>query len=117
MADIDFGGVVEEVITIDEFPLEKARELQSKAAKLNLLDPAQLAHKADGFHIIKIVASRPSTPKTLEEARNTVITILRRDLNHGDGATKKLLLDTLASLGKGDPLAAEYQRKLYSLLY
>jgi hypothetical protein len=24
--------------------LEKARELQSKAAKLNLLDPAQLAH-------------------------------------------------------------------------
>jgi putative thioredoxin len=27
------------------------------------------------------------------------------------------LLDTIASLGKGDPLAAEYQRKLYSLLY
>ena len=45
------------------------------------------------------------------------ITILRKDLDHGDGATKRLLLDTIATLGKGDPLAAEYQRKLYSLLY
>jgi putative thioredoxin len=46
-----------------------------------------------------------------------LIAILRRDRNHGEGATKKLLLDTIASLGKGDPLAVEYQRKLYSLLY
>jgi putative thioredoxin len=45
------------------------------------------------------------------------MTILRADINHNDGATKKALLDTLASLGKGDPLAAEYQRKLFSLLY
>ncbi|MDP4918365.1 MAG: tetratricopeptide repeat protein, partial [Haliea sp.] len=46
-----------------------------------------------------------------------LITILRQDLNHADGATKKTLIDTIASLGKSDPLAAEYQRKLYSLLY
>jgi putative thioredoxin len=26
-------------------------------------------------------------------------------------------LDTIASIGKGDPLAAEYQRKLFSILY
>jgi putative thioredoxin len=43
--------------------------------------------------------------------------ILRKDLGHGDVATKRLLLDTITSLGKGDPLAAEYQRKMYSLLY
>ena len=43
--------------------------------------------------------------------------ILQQDLNHADGGTKKVLLDTIASLGKGDPLAAEYQRKLYSMLY
>jgi putative thioredoxin len=41
----------------------------------------------------------------------------RGHLNHNDGATKKTLLDTMASLGKGDPLAVEYQRKLFSLLY
>lgn len=51
------------------------------------------------------------------EALELLITVLRQDLNHADGATRKALLDTIASLGKGDPLAAEYQRKLYSLLY
>ena len=40
-----------------------------------------------------------------------------RDVDHDGGTTKKLFLDTIASVGKGDPLAAEYQRKLYSLLY
>lgn len=51
------------------------------------------------------------------EALEHLITVLRQDVNHADGATKKALLDTIATLGKGDPLAAEYQRKLYSLLY
>lgn len=51
------------------------------------------------------------------EALEHLITILRQDLHHGDGASKKTLLDTIASLGKADPLAVEYQRKLYSLLY
>ena len=46
-----------------------------------------------------------------------MLCILQKELDHRDGATKKALLDTVASLGKGDPLAAEYQRKLYSLLY
>jgi putative thioredoxin len=51
------------------------------------------------------------------EAMEQLVAILRKDLNHGDGATKRMLLDAIASLGKGDPLAVEYQRKLYSLLY
>ena len=51
------------------------------------------------------------------DALEQLITILRKDLGHDNGATKRLLLDTIASLGKGDPLAVEYQRKLYSLLY
>jgi putative thioredoxin len=45
------------------------------------------------------------------------VSILRKDLNHGDGAAKRMLLESIASLGKGDPLAVEYQRKLYSLLH
>ena len=51
------------------------------------------------------------------EGMEQFIYILQRELDHGDGATKRLLLDTIATMGKGDPLAAEYQRKLYSLLY
>ncbi|TXS91272.1 thioredoxin [Parahaliea maris] len=52
-----------------------------------------------------------------KDALENLFLILRSDLNHADGATKKSFLDAIASLGKGDPLAAEYQRKLYSLLY
>ena len=52
-----------------------------------------------------------------KEGMEHFLEILRKDLDHGDGATKRLLLDTITSLGKGDPLAAEYQRKMYSLLY
>lgn len=51
------------------------------------------------------------------EAMEQLIAILRKDRNHAEGATKRRLLDLIASLGKGDPLAVEYQRKLYSLLY
>ncbi|MFV0276730.1 MAG: thioredoxin [Parahaliea sp.] len=51
------------------------------------------------------------------EALEHLFLILRSDLNHANGVTRKSFLDIVASLGKGDPLAAEYQRKLYSLLY
>ena len=51
------------------------------------------------------------------EALELLIAVLEKDINHDDGATKKMLLDTITSLGKADPLAAEFQRKLFSLLY
>ena len=28
MAQIDFGGTIEEVVTLDEFPMEKARKVK-----------------------------------------------------------------------------------------
>jgi putative thioredoxin len=51
------------------------------------------------------------------DALENLMHILQKDLDHGNGSTRKALLDTIASLGKGDPLAAEFQRKLYSLMY
>lgn len=51
------------------------------------------------------------------KALELLMVILEEDINHDEGATKKMLLDTITSLGKADPLAAEYQRKLFSLLY
>jgi Thioredoxin domain-containing protein len=38
-------------------------------------------------------------------------------MNFNDGEAKKVFADILAVLGKGDPLAIEYQRKMYTLLY
>ncbi len=51
------------------------------------------------------------------EALETLLGILRKDLGFMDGAAKKAFMDILATLGKGDPLAVEYQRKVYTLLY
>ncbi len=51
------------------------------------------------------------------EALELLLNLLREDLNYEEGAAKKAYQDVLATLGKGDPLAVEYQRKLYTLLY
>ncbi len=51
------------------------------------------------------------------EALAALYSILEQDREHNDGGTRKALLDIIATLGKGDPLAAEYQRKLFGLLY
>ena len=58
-----------------------------------------------------------NTPMRVDSALENLIMVLQKDLDHGNGSTRKALLDTIASLGKGDPLAAEFQRKLYSLIY
>lgn len=49
------------------------------------------------------------------EALALLFEILKQDLNFGEA--KKLYLDILATLPKGEPLASSYRRKLYSLLY
>ena len=77
----------------------------------------QLAADPDNLDLRHQLAVQLTNAGQFRDAMENLISILRRDVNHGDGATKKVLLDTIASLGKGDPLAAEYQRKLYSLLY
>jgi putative thioredoxin len=51
------------------------------------------------------------------EAMELLYGILQKNLNFKEGAAKKTMMDMIASLGKGDPLAVEYQRKVYTLLY
>ena len=51
------------------------------------------------------------------EALDILFELVRTDLNFKDGEAKKAYLDILSVLGKSDPLAAQYQRKLYTLLY
>ncbi|MDP2714267.1 tetratricopeptide repeat protein [Rheinheimera sp.] len=50
-----------------------------------------------------------------EDALALLLGILQQDLNFG--SSKKLYLDILAALPKGDSVASLYRRKLYSLLY
>lgn len=46
-----------------------------------------------------------------------LLAILRKDRNFAEGAARKAFTDIIATLGKGDALAIEYQRKLFTLLY
>ncbi len=52
-----------------------------------------------------------------EEALQSLLEVLQVQLDFKDGNARKTMLDVLNSLGKGDPLAAKYQRKLFTLLY
>ena len=51
------------------------------------------------------------------EALEHLLTVLKADRDFNGGEARKVFLDTLSTIGKGDPLAAEYQRKLFSLMY
>jgi putative thioredoxin len=52
-----------------------------------------------------------------QEALALLLSILQSNRDHRDGGSKKAMLEIIATLGKGDPLAVEYQRKLFGLLY
>ncbi len=88
----------------------------AKSPQIEALEQ-QLAADPENLDIMARLALQYTDSGHFKEAMEHLITILRRDLDHQNGGSKKLLLDTIASLGRGDPLAAEYQRKLYSLLY
>ena len=94
----------------------KVKREAGKSPEIEALEQ-QLEADPDNHDIRAQLAVVYTNAGYYREALEHLITVLRQDLNHADGATKKALLDTIASLGKGDPLAAEYQRKLYSLLY
>ncbi|MEE4145921.1 MAG: thioredoxin [Halieaceae bacterium] len=94
-------------------------EIKRQAARSPEIEALEqrLAAAPDDLDLRHQLAVQYTNSGQYKDAMECLIGILRVDLGHGDGATRKLLLDTIASLGKGDPLAAEYQRKLYSLLY
>ncbi|KAA1194586.1 thioredoxin [Pseudohalioglobus sediminis] len=95
--------------------LEIKREA-SRSPEVEALEQ-ELAADPDNLDVRQQLAVQLTNAGQFKQAMEHLVAILQRDLEHGDGATRKALLDTIASLGKGDPLAAEYQRKLYSLLY
>ena len=75
----------------------------------------QLAASPDDRSIKEQLAVQYQAAQRSEEALALLLGILQQDLNYGD--SKKLFLDILAALPKGDAVASQYRRKLYSLLY
>ncbi|WP_341501198.1 tetratricopeptide repeat protein [Gallaecimonas sp. GXIMD4217] len=52
-----------------------------------------------------------------EEALASLLALLKKELDFGNGEARKLYQDILTALGQGNALAAQYRRALYSLLY
>ncbi|MBU1438478.1 MAG: tetratricopeptide repeat protein [Gammaproteobacteria bacterium] len=76
---------------------------------------AKLAAAPDDSLLKQQLAVQYQQVQRSEDALVLLFSILQQDLNFGD--SKKLFLDILAVLPKGDALAGTYRRKLYSLLY
>lgn len=94
-------------------------ELKREAAKSPEIEAleAQLAANPADLTVKQQLGVQYTNASQFRAAMEQFIEVLQTELDHDNGATKRLLLDTIASLGKGDPLAVEFQRKLYSLLY
>jgi putative thioredoxin len=107
----DQDGAYEQLVAQISIKREAARSPEIDALE------ARLASNPDDLDVRHQLAVQFTDAGQYREAMEHLIAILQQDLGHNDGASKKLLLDSIATLGKGDPLAAEFQRKLYSLLY
>lgn len=95
--------------------LELAEEAKN-SPEIQALE-AQLKAKPDDINISQQLATQYSQVNRQQEA----LSILFKLVQAGDEATKEksktLFLDVLKALPEGDPLATEFRRKLYTLLY
>ena len=95
--------------------IELGREA-ARSPEVEALEAALAASPDDHTTRVKL-AVKLSQVSQYREALEHLLTVLRADKDFNNGEVRKVFLDTLATIGKGDPLAAEYQRKLFSLMY
>jgi len=94
-------------------------ELKQQAADSPEIQALQqaLAQNPDDNKAAMELAVQYSQNHRQQEALDLLLNILRSDLGYADGAARQAYLDMVKSLGAGDPLATQYQRKLMTLLY
>ena len=119
----DSEAVLNEVRLVDRDALHEQlmalielKQVAGKSPEIAALEAELLADKGD--HAVRVkLAVQLTTDAHHRDALDHLLTVLRADRDWNNGEAKRLYLDTIASIGKGDPLAAEYQRKLFSILY
>jgi len=108
---VDQDARYEQLVAQIELQRQAARSPEIEALETNLASDEQ-------NHEIRIkLAVQLSSHGQYREALEHLLVVLRVDRDWGNGEAKRVYLDMIATIGKGDPLAAEYQRKLFSLLY
>jgi putative thioredoxin len=95
--------------------LELMQEAADTPAILELQQ--RLQQDPENLELKTELAIQFSQAERIEESLQTIFEVLQKDKNFQDGAARKTMLDILNSLGKGDPLAVKYQRKLFTILY
>lgn len=87
-----------------------------KAPEISALEQ-KLAAEPDDAEVTFQLAVQYAQHHYHRDALTLLYSLLEKNLNARDGEVRRAFTDVLAVLGKGDPLAVEFQRKLYSLLY
>ncbi|MCG9696869.1 tetratricopeptide repeat protein [Shewanella sp. Isolate11] len=101
---------------------------QSLQAKLSLaLDAADtpeirnlqadLDANPNDLSLLLALCKALNSAKRDEEALEKLFSVLVKDITAHDGGVKQLFMEILTAMGPGNPLANQYRRKLYSLLY
>ena len=115
--------VLKEVLLVDRDALHEQLmaqiELKREAGKSPEVEALESELASDeSNHSVRVkLAVQLTTGAHYRDALEHLLVVLRADRDWNNGEAKRLYLDTIASIGKGDPLAAEYQRKLFSILY
>ena len=115
--------VLKEVRLVDRDALHEQLmaqiELKREAGKSPEIEALESELASDeSNHSVRVkLAVQLTTGARYRDALEHLLVVLRADRDWNNGEAKRLYLDTIASIGKGDPLAAEYQRKLFSILY
>ncbi|MHA7880037.1 MAG: thioredoxin [Saccharospirillum sp.] len=99
--------------------LRSRLELLHEAAETPEIQELQqkLDANPDDLELRYELALQYSQVNRREEALDMLLAVLTKDREFHDGGARKAFLDIINSLGKGDPIAAKYQRKLFTLLY
>lgn len=95
--------------------LELAQNAE-KAPEIGALE-RQLEANPDDVEVKFQLAVQYSQHHYHRDALTLLFELLQKDLSARDGEVRRVFTDVMAVLGKGDPLAVEFQRKLYALLY
>ncbi|WP_445363579.1 thioredoxin [Microbulbifer sp. ANSA003] len=94
-------------------------ELKQQAAEtpeIQALQKALEENPADSDSAYQL-AVQYSQANRHEEALQLLLDILRKDMGFADGAAKQTFLDIVKSLGAGDPVATQFQRKLMTMMF
>jgi len=109
MADQD--AVYEQALAALELKRQTAKT--PELAKLE----ADYEQRPDDLQLAYELALQLNEEHQHRAALELLLMIVTRDRNFSEGAARKSITDIIATLGKGDPLAVEFQRKLFTLLY